>query len=188
MPEEAASSSLTTPIDLAKLIIMSGAYEHNWQNKTDSRRPSNSGKTNHHYIVCAIKPVSGTVVSEFNRIGAPRRGWPLQLRRHLSAAQRPRRYKVSVKLEPLRSAPDAIQFDLMRVSPDQICLFGRCATQMGVEANVLVRFANNSGAVWIWEFLLKQIKLPRSRTMLIAACDVRFPARLSFLKCASRAR
>ena len=44
---------------------------------------------------------------------------------------------------------------------------------------------DNARAVWNWQFLGETPNLPKTRAMLMRACDVRLPARLSREECSA---
>ena len=78
-------------------------------------------------------------------------------------------------------APDSIQFNLKGEWTDaQALKFQSRAKTRGVTVQVFGLSDGNARAFWNWEFLGPQPDLPQTRAMLMRACDVRLPTRLTF--------
>jgi dTDP-4-amino-4,6-dideoxygalactose transaminase len=82
-----------------------------------------------------------------------------------------------------KRAPDSIQFNLTGLSAEEISDFVAEAKRNGVGVQVFGRSEDNARAFWNWQFLDEVPDLPRTRAMLMTACDVRLPARLSLAEC-----
>ncbi|NBT32279.1 MAG: aminotransferase, partial [Rhodobacteraceae bacterium] len=80
-------------------------------------------------------------------------------------------------------APDSIQFNLTGMTDAQIAVFAETAGANGVKVQVFGASKDNARAFWNWEFLGPQPDLPQTRAMLMRACDVRLPARLTLAEC-----
>ena len=79
-----------------------------------------------------------------------------------------------------KRAPDSIQFNLVGFDHDaQATAFQAGAKARGVSVQVFGLSDGNARAFWNWEFLGPQDDLPQTRAMLMRACDVRLPTRLS---------
>ena len=76
-------------------------------------------------------------------------------------------------------APDSIQFNLKNFSDDQCHTFVNETAAAGVKAQIFGLSQDNARAFWNWEFLEDVPDLPTTRAMLMRACDVRLPARLT---------
>ena len=77
-------------------------------------------------------------------------------------------------------APNSIQLNLRGFDgDDKARAFQRSAQARGAEVQVFGLSADNARAFWNWGFLPPQTALERTRAMLMRACDVRLPARLS---------
>jgi hypothetical protein len=77
-------------------------------------------------------------------------------------------------------APDSIQFNLSGDwSDDQAREFQKAAKRRGVSVQVFGLSEGNARAYWNWQFLADLPDLPKTRAMLMRACDVRLPARLT---------
>ena len=86
-------------------------------------------------------------------------------------------------LEPEERAPDSIQFNLVGLSDADVAAFVAEAAKADVSVQVFGMSADNARAFWNWEFLGPQPDLPQTRAMLMRACDVRLPARLTLEDC-----
>ena len=83
-------------------------------------------------------------------------------------------------LGPENRAPDSIQFNLAGDWTDaQALAFQAEAKKRGVSVQVFGLSDGNARAFWNWEFLGPQPELPQTRAMLMRACDVRLPTRLT---------
>lgn len=82
-------------------------------------------------------------------------------------------------LSPELRAPDSIQFNLLDFSDDDALRFMHEAEARGVKVQVFGMSQDNARAFWNWRFIGDIPDLPRTRAMLMRACDVRLPARLT---------
>ena len=83
-------------------------------------------------------------------------------------------------LEGEDRAPDSIQFNLVGDwSDDQARAFQLRAKTIGVTVQIFGLSEGNARAFWNWQFLGEQPDQPQTRAMLMRACDVRLPTRLS---------
>jgi len=83
-------------------------------------------------------------------------------------------------LGPEMRAPDSLQFNLGADWTDaQALAFQARAAVLGVSVQVFGLSEGNARAFWNWEFLGTPPDLPRTRRMLMRACDTRLPARLA---------
>ena len=80
-------------------------------------------------------------------------------------------------------APDSLQFNLPHLSDDEVDAFVSDAKRRGLHIQVFGRSKNNSRAYWNWGFLNDVPDLPQTRAMLMRACDLRLPARLTLAEC-----
>jgi dTDP-4-amino-4,6-dideoxygalactose transaminase len=88
-------------------------------------------------------------------------------------------FNVPDPLGPEQRAPDSIQFNLVGMSDDQISAFSQATAKAGVKVQIFGRSADNARAFWNWKFIKDLPELPQTRAMLMQACDVRLPVRLS---------
>ncbi|MBC7138501.1 MAG: DegT/DnrJ/EryC1/StrS family aminotransferase [Defluviimonas sp.] len=77
-------------------------------------------------------------------------------------------------------APDSIQFNLVGFGTDaRARAFQEAARARGVAVQVFGLSENNARAFWNWQFLDDLPDLPQTRAMLMRACDLRLPPRLT---------
>jgi hypothetical protein len=80
---------------------------------------------------------------------------------------------------PEERAPDSIQFNLVGFDTDAEALeFQSAAKARGVAVQIFGLSEGNARAFWNWQFLGDPPELPKTRAMLMRACDARLPARL----------
>jgi dTDP-4-amino-4,6-dideoxygalactose transaminase len=169
---------------IARAVIMSGAYEHNWQqhpvitaafSKWQNQLPLYNMRLNT-MSATLIRPQLETLAT---RVQAGRRNHD-----HVAEILQTSPY-ISVPkplLKELR-APDSIQFNLVDIPDDKVDGFVEQASALGLKVQVFGRSQDNARAFWNWEFLGKCPELPKTRAMLDRACDVRLPTRLSIEEC-----
>jgi dTDP-4-amino-4,6-dideoxygalactose transaminase len=89
-------------------------------------------------------------------------------------------FDVPNALPPEERAPDSIQFNLKGFATDEAALAFQAAAKLrGVTVQVFGLSQDNARAFWNWQFLPEMPDLPMTRAMLMRACDVRLPTRLS---------
>lgn len=178
---------------VARAIIMSGAYEHMWK-KHKARHGENSRD-----LIDALErwqnklPLYNLRLSNLSAEIAraqlpevPRRIADGRRNHDLVAsliAQSPW-IEVPAKLAPEVRAPDSLQFNLVGVSDDETRAFQDAAAARGVKVQVFGLSSDNARAFWNWQFLGNLPDLPKTRAMLMRACDTRLPARLTPDQCA----
>ncbi len=171
---------ITDDADLvARAVIMSGAYEHNWKKhpvlqeafaRWQNRLPLYNTRM-HNLTAALIRPQLAEIP---RRVRDGRRN-------HDHVAERLNDspwFEVPPPLEPEQRAPDSIQFNLIGMDDGQATAFAREAAARGVSAQIFGMSADNARAFWNWGFLGPLPDLPKTRAMLMRACDVRLPARL----------
>ena len=100
---------------------------------------------------------------------------------HVAARLRTSRWmEVPPPLPAELRAPDSLQFNLTGVAADdEARAFQAAAARRGVSVQVFGLSEDNARAFWNWQFLGDLPDLPKTRAMLMRACDVRLPTRLS---------
>ncbi|WP_170449425.1 DegT/DnrJ/EryC1/StrS family aminotransferase [Ruegeria arenilitoris] len=180
---------VTDDADLvARAVIMSGAYEHNWkkhkgphgQNTPDLEQAFARWQNKLPLYNLRMSNLSAAVI----RPQLPELARRVRdgLANHNYVAQRLNsspHVHVPDPLTPERRAPDSIQFNLVDLNKDQIKAFAAAAEGRGVKVQVFGLSEDNARAFWNWQFLPEQVELPRTRAMLMSACDVRLPVRLT---------
>ncbi len=169
---------------IARAVIMSGAYEHNWKkhpvlstafDKWQNKLPLYNQRMNT-LSAAIIRPQ----LTELPRRVADGR------RNHDHVAERLHQspwFDVPKKLAKEIRAPDSIQFNLAGLNDDEVSLFVNAAATAGINVQVFGTSKDNARAFWNWKFLGEPPELPQTKAMLMRACDVRLPARLSIEDC-----
>ncbi|PHO02288.1 aminotransferase [Rhodobacteraceae bacterium 4F10] len=179
---------ITDDADLvARAVIMSGAYEHNWQ-KHKAPEGDNTGALALAFERWQNKlPLYNLRLS--NLSAAIIRPQLAEVPRRVRDGRANHDYvadllnrspwlQVPEKLGPEERAPDSIQFNLEGMDNDQILAFQAAANARGIKVQVFGQSSDNARAFWNWQFIEDLPELPRTRAMLMSACDVRLPARL----------
>jgi dTDP-4-amino-4,6-dideoxygalactose transaminase len=165
----------------ARAIIMSGAYEANWK-----KHPGLTNSCAHwqnklplynlrmqNLSAAVIRPQLPLVAERVakGRAGHDRVADQLNRSQHLC---------VPAALGPEERAPDSIQFNLVGGWSDaEAEAFQIAARARGVSVQVFGLSEGNARAFWNWQFLGEPPELPQTRAMLMRACDVRLPVRLT---------
>ncbi len=169
---------------IAQAVIMSGAYEHNWQKhpvlhsvfaKWQNRLPLYNLRLNN-LSAALIRP---QLIALPQRVAMGRRNHD-----HVAAILDTSPWiVVPSSLPPEQRAPDSIQFNLNDMTDAQVDSFVCQAASLGLKAEVFGRSIDNARAFWNWNFLRDNPDQPKTRAMLNRACDVRLPSRLSLQQC-----
>ena len=174
---------------IARAVIMSGAYEHNWK-KHKGRRGENSDELAEAFGRWQNKlPLYNTRLSNLSaavirpQIPELARRVKRGLENHDYVAERLNSspwLHVPPPLGPETRAPDSIQFNLVDMTDDETRAFQEAAKARGVSVQVFGLSTDNARAFWNWGFLPEDPgPLPRTRAMLMRACDTRLPVRLT---------
>lgn len=171
---------------IARAVIMSGAYEHNWAKHIGAPDP-------------ALEAAFARAQNKFplynlrlnNLSAAVIRPQLPELARRVSQGRHNHDYvaerlnlspwlDVPEKLGPEERAPDSIQFNLVGLSDDDTRAYAEAAAARGVKVQVFGQNVDNARAFWNWQFIPGEMPdLPQTRAMLMRACDTRLPARLT---------
>ncbi len=164
---------------IARAVIMSGAYEHNWKKhpvlheafaRWQNRLPLYNTRLSN-LSAAIIRPQLAEVP---RRVRDGRRNHDYVA----DILNRSPWMSVPPPLPPERRAPDSIQFNLLDMDDEQTRAFAAAAGARGVSVQVFGMSPDNARAYWNWEFLGETPEMPKTRAMLMRACDVRLPARL----------
>ena len=165
----------------ARCVIMSGAYESNWKKHPGMQNSYMLWQNKLPLYNMRMQNLSAAVIRPqlcevAGRVAKGRAG-------HDRVADRLNDSDwlvVPPPLGPEERAPDSIQFNLRGDWTDaQALSFQTEAKRRGVTVQVFGLSENNARAFWNWEFLGPVPDLPKTRAMLMRACDVRLPTRLS---------
>ena len=171
---------ITDDADLvARAIIMSGAYEHNWKKHPGIADACARWQNKLPLYNLRLNNLSAVLVRA-QLAELPRRVAD-GLRNHdyvatkLNAAPQ---IDVPAPLPPETRAPDSIQFNLVGLDDAAIRAFAEASAKAGVKVQVFGQSTDNARAFWNWQFIKDLPDLPRTRAMLMTACDVRLPVQL----------
>ncbi|MGR3469107.1 MAG: DegT/DnrJ/EryC1/StrS family aminotransferase [Shimia sp.] len=169
---------------MARAIIMSGAYEKNWrkhQNVDEALRAALVRWQNRLplYNTRLSNLSAAVILPQIPQIARRARDG---VRNHDHMAARLNVtpfFNVPPALPQETRAPDSIQFNLVGFTDAQTraLVDGLKARHLGAQVFGLAE--DNARAFWNWRFLSDIPELPRTRAMLMRACDVRLPARLT---------
>jgi len=178
---------ITDDADLvARAVIMSGAYEHNWAKhmtgadaalqaafaRWQNRLPLYNLRMGN-LSAAIIRPQLDEVARRV-RDGRANHDY---VAARLNASPW---LDVPEKLAPEGRAPDSIQFNLVGMDAAETRAFAEAAAARGVKVQVFGLSTDNARAFWNWQFLPEAPgELPETRAMLMRACDTRLPARLN---------
>ena len=165
----------------ARAIIMSGAYEQNWKKHPGLQNSFVHWQNKLPLYNTRMQNLSAAVI----RPQLP------ELERRVSAGLANHDYvaeklnqspwlDVPPPLAPETRAPDSLQFNLVGDWTDAEAIrLQDEAKARGVSVQVFGLSPDNARAFWNWQFLGAQPDLPKTRAMLMRACDTRLPARLT---------
>ena len=165
---------------IARAVIMSGAYEHNWKKHAmvnerfahwQNKLPLYGLRMNN--LSAAVTLPQLAHVPQRARRGRQNHD---QLAARLMAS---RLFSVPQPLARESRAPDSIQFELRGpVTGAELREFRRIAMQKGVQVEIFGLSEDNARAFWNWGFLDPQDGLSPTRKILERTCDVRLPVQL----------
>lgn len=166
---------------IARAVIMSGAYEHNWAKHAivaeEAARWQNLlplyNMRMQNLSACVIRPQLPELA---RRVRDGRAGHDHVAQRLVESGY----FEVPSPLSPELRAPDSLQFNLKGFTADQAHAFMAATKARGVGTQVFGLSKDNARAFWNWNFIPGGTPdLPKTRAMLARACDTRLPARLT---------
>ena len=169
---------------MARAVIMSGAYEHNWKKHPVLQERFSDWQNRLPLYNMRMSNLSAVVLlPQIDRIEER----VLNGRHnHDYVAARLNEspyFNVPSPLPLEARAPDSIQFNLLHFSDEEVFAFVGSLEEKGLNAQIFGLSKDNARAFWNWKFLGELPELPMTRAMLARACDVRLPARLSINEC-----
>jgi dTDP-4-amino-4,6-dideoxygalactose transaminase len=165
---------------IAQAIIMSGAYEHNWKKHPGVCTRFTAWQNKLPLYNTRLGNLSAAVIRP--QLGELVRRVTDGLANHDYVADQLNTspwLTVPPALGPETRAPDSIQFNLVAMDDDDVLRFVDAANTAGIKVQVFGMSTDNARAFWNWHFIGDQPELPQTRNMLMRACDVRLPARLT---------
>jgi perosamine synthetase len=165
----------------ARAIIMSGAYEQNWKKHPGLQNSFGHWQNKLPLYNLRMQNLSAAVIRPQLPLVADRVSKGLANHDYVAARlNQTSCLQVPPALPPESRAPDSIQFNLVGHWTDAQALgFQAAAKARGVSVQVFGLSEGNARAFWNWQFLGEPAHLPQTRAMLMRACDVRLPARLT---------
>ena len=165
---------------IARAVMMSGAYEHNWKKHAIvSDRFSHWQNLLPFYGLRMSNLAAAVALPQIADI--PRRARRGRENHDYLAARlnASARFDVPEALADEERAPDSIQFILNGCKADEDAnAFRGLAREKGVQVEIFGLSRDNARAFWNWGFLRPQEDLSRTREVLGRTCDVRLPVRL----------
>jgi dTDP-4-amino-4,6-dideoxygalactose transaminase len=175
---------------VARAVIMSGAYEHNWAKHMDGPDPALDAafaawQNRLPLYNLRLSNLSAAIIrAQLPEVPARVRAGRANHDHVAARLNASPHLSVPSPLDGEERAPDSIQFNLVGLSDAEARDFADGAAARGVKVQVFGQSADNARAFWNWGFLPGGTPdLPRTRAMLMRACDVRLPARLSRAEC-----
>ncbi len=164
----------------ARAVIMSGAYEHNWKKHPGLQNSFHHWQNRLPLYNTRMQNLSAAVIrpqlAEVARRVRDGRANHDYVADRLNGSPW---MAVPPALPQEDRAPDSLQFNLRGFARDEEALaFQDAAKVRGVSVQVFGLSRDNARAFWNWQFLGDLPDLPKTRAMLMRACDVRLPARL----------
>lgn len=165
---------------IARAVILSGAYEHNWKKhgldpaqvaRWQNRLPLYNMRMSN-LAAAVVRPQ----LAEIDRRVRDGRAAHDHVAAQLAATPW---FQVPAPLGPETRAPDSIQFNLIGFSEAEAAAFTAAAEARGVKVQIFGMSGDNARAFWNWRFLDEVPELPKTRAMLMRACDLRLPGRLT---------
>ncbi|MDX5351290.1 MAG: aminotransferase class I/II-fold pyridoxal phosphate-dependent enzyme [Paracoccaceae bacterium] len=165
----------------ARAIIMSGAYETNWKKHPGLTNSCAHWQNKLPLYNLRMQNLSAAVIRPQLPLVAERVEKGRANHDHVAAQLNASAHlAVPDPLGPEERAPDSIQFNLVGEWTDAQALdFQAAAKARGVVVQVFGLSEGNARAFWNWQFLGEVPELPQTRAMLMRACDVRLPTRLT---------
>jgi dTDP-4-amino-4,6-dideoxygalactose transaminase len=171
---------------IARAVIMSGAYEHNWAKHIageDAELSAAFARWQNQLPLYNLRMANLSAAIIRPQIAEiPRRVRDGRANHDYVAARLNASPWLTVpeKLGPEERAPDSIQFNVVGMDEADTRAFAKAAAERGVKVQVFGLSTDNARAFWNWNFLPGETPdLPKTRAMLMKACDARLPARLT---------
>ena len=165
---------------IARAVIMSGAYEHNWKKHPVLHDAFAKWQNKLPLYNTRMSNLSAAVIlpqlDELERRCVD----GLRNHDHMAALLNASPYfDVPAPLPQETRAPDSIQFNLVDFTDQEARDFVQELKDRHLGAQVFGLSTDNARAFWNWEFIGPQGPLPQTEAMLVRACDVRLPVRLT---------
>lgn len=160
---------ITDDADLAaQTVIMSGAYEHNWQKRTVLQGAFAAWQNKLPLYNLRLGNLSAAVIRP--QLDAMPERVRKGHRNHAFVAARLNtspHIDVPPALEGEDRVPDSLQFILKDLEDAAIARFVAAAEKAGIKVQFFGQSADNARAFWNWKFLPQIPELPKTRAMLM---------------------
>ncbi len=165
----------------ARAVIMSGAYEENWKKHPGLQNSYGHWQNRLPLYNLRMQNLSAAVIRPQLPLVAERVARGLANHDHVAAQLAGNRWiEVPQPLPQEVRAPDSLQFNLTGDwTDDEARAFQRAAKARGIAVQVFGLSEGNARAYWNWQFVGEVPDLPLTRAMLMRACDLRLPVRLT---------
>ncbi len=165
---------------IAQAIIMSGAYEHNWKKHPVVHDRFEYWQNKLPLYNVRMQNLSAAVIRPQIKEVPRRVADGLANHDYVAGKLNASPFlTVPDPLKPESRAPDSIQFNLDGFTDEETLAFASEAKARGIAVQVFGLSKDNARAFWNWQFIGYSPELPETRAMLMRACDVRLPARLT---------
>ncbi|WP_428546067.1 DegT/DnrJ/EryC1/StrS family aminotransferase [Profundibacter sp.] len=165
---------------IAQAIIMSGAYEHNWKKHPVVHDRFEYWQNKLPLYNVRMQNLSAAVIRPQIKEVPRRVSDGLANHDYVAGKLNASPFlTVPDPLKPESRAPDSIQFNLDGFTDEETLAFASEAKARGIAVQVFGLSKDNARAFWNWQFIGYTPELPETRAMLMRACDVRLPARLT---------
>lgn len=168
----------------ARAIIMSGAYEYNWKkhnNDIELTQALQKWQNQLPLYNLRLQNLSAAVIRPQLPLLSERVA--NGLKNHDYVAEKLNQLPWISVPDPLPSetrAPDSIQFNLISFAEDEVVEFQNVLNQAGLQIQIFGLSIDNARSFWNWKFIAgDKMHLPKTKQMLMRACDVRLPTWLS---------
>lgn len=165
---------------IARCVIMSGAYENNWQkhgldcntfSKYQNELPLYNTRLSN-LSAAVIRPQLQHVPQ---RVRDGLKNYELMAEQLNTSPY----FSVPEALGPEERAPDSIQFNLIDFTDEDAIALTQEVKKRGVPLSIFGLQNGNARAFWNWQFLGDLPELPQTKAMLMRACDIRLPSALT---------
>ncbi|KAA9009860.1 DegT/DnrJ/EryC1/StrS family aminotransferase [Histidinibacterium aquaticum] len=169
---------------IARAVIMSGAYEHNWTKHPVLQEVFAEVQNTLPLYNLRLSNLAAAIVRpQLGEVGRRVRDGRRNHDRVAAEISVSPWISVPEALGPEERAPDSIQFNLEGMGEAETRAFVSAAAARGLKVQVFGLSEDNARAFWNWSFLGRDWDLPKTRAMLMRACDLRLPARLTEEDC-----
>ena len=165
----------------ARAVIMSGAYEHNWKKHAGLQNSYQHWQNRLPLYNMRMQNLSAAVIRPQLPEVARRVAVGLANHDYVAGLLNESPWiDVPPALAQESRAPDSLQFNLSGFAADaEARAFQDAAKARGVTVQIFGLSADNARAFWNWRFMGEVPEMPMTRAMLMRACDLRLPTRLT---------